>query len=95
MKANAFRVIRMAELLRQTGISKTELYSKIKEGTFVPSIQLGARSVGWIESEVNTNLAVMSVGSSNEEIRELVVQLVKQRSVILEEMKRLSFSGQN
>ena len=35
-----------------TGMSKTYIYARMKDGTFPKQIQLGSRSVVWLESAV-------------------------------------------
>lgn len=45
--------LRIGAVLRRTGFSRSMLYAEIARGTFPRQISLGARSVGWIESEVD------------------------------------------
>lgn len=37
----------------RTGLSRTTIYLRIASGMFPAPISLGARSVGWLESEVD------------------------------------------
>ena len=46
------RFLRLAEVLEMTGMGKTFIYDRMKEGTFPKQIQLGSRSVVWNEQEV-------------------------------------------
>jgi prophage regulatory protein len=46
------RIIRLAEVKNLTGISRSQIYELIKKGKFPKQINLGARAVGWLESEV-------------------------------------------
>ena len=46
------RFLRLAEVLEMTGMGKTFIYARMKEGTFPKQIQLGSRSVVWNEQEV-------------------------------------------
>ena len=46
-------IIRQAEVLRRTGFSRSTLYLRIANGEFPRQLSLGARSVGWIEEEVD------------------------------------------
>ena len=48
----AVKILRLPEVKYATGQSRSTIYSKIAKGEFPASISLGARSVGWIESEV-------------------------------------------
>lgn len=46
-------IIRLPQTKQRTGLSRSTLYSLIKEGKFPAPIQLGARAVGWLESDVS------------------------------------------
>ena len=35
-----------------TGMGKTFIYARMKDGTFPKQIQLGSRSVVWLESDI-------------------------------------------
>ncbi len=45
-------LIRVAEVLRITGLSRSTLYEKMLDGSFPKQIKLGLRSVAWVKSEV-------------------------------------------
>lgn len=45
-------VLKLPEVVRRTALSKASIYVFIKEGRFPKPIPLGARSVGFLESEV-------------------------------------------
>ena len=79
MATPTIQIHRKKEVLKRAGFGPTTLHKRIKEGLFVPPIRLGARAVGWIESEYNQVLAFMAAGKSDLELRELVSQLVEQR----------------
>jgi len=46
------RILRLPQVRTATGLSRSSIYAKVKEGSFPRYISLGARSVGWLESEV-------------------------------------------
>lgn len=46
------RLIRMKEVIHLTGLSRPSVYRFMKEGAFPNSIDLGERSVAWVEEEV-------------------------------------------
>ena len=46
-------VLRLPEVVRRTGLSRSTLYNKIADGTFPRALHLGDRSVGWLESEID------------------------------------------
>jgi prophage regulatory protein len=45
-------VLRLREVLRRTGLSRSSLYRLIAKGQFSDPISLCGRCVGWYESEV-------------------------------------------
>ena len=47
----------MKAVNEKTALPKSTIYQKIKEGTFPRPIPLGAKSVGWLESEVDEWIA--------------------------------------
>ena len=51
-QVTAPRFLRLAEVLEMTGIGKTFIYARMKDGTFPKQVQLGSRSVVWNEQEV-------------------------------------------
>ncbi|WP_111413464.1 helix-turn-helix transcriptional regulator [Billgrantia lactosivorans] len=46
------RLIKRKVVLEKTALSNSSLYRLIASGDFPPPIQLGARSVAWVEFEV-------------------------------------------
>lgn len=47
------RLMRLQEVKRQTGIGRSSIYLKIKAGNFPHPIKLGARTVAWLESDID------------------------------------------
>lgn len=47
------RFLRLSDVIARTGLSRSSIYQKISEGNFPPNINLGSRSVGWLESEID------------------------------------------
>ncbi len=45
-------ILRRKQVERITGLSRSTIYSRIQDGTFPRPINLGARAVGWLESEI-------------------------------------------
>jgi prophage regulatory protein len=45
-------ILRRKQVENRTGLSRSTIYLRIKEGTFPKPISLGARAVGWLESEI-------------------------------------------
>lgn len=45
-------LLRLPAVKARTGLSRSSIYLRIKRGNFPAPFALGARSVGWLESEV-------------------------------------------
>ena len=46
-------IIRLPDVIKKCGLSKSTIYLMISKDEFPESISLGERSVGWIESEID------------------------------------------
>lgn len=46
------RVIKLKDVINTTGLSRSSIYAYMAKGGFPKPIQLGPRSVAWIEEEV-------------------------------------------
>jgi len=57
MAEQSQRILRLPAVVAQVGLSRATIYKRIKEGSFPKQIQLGLRSAGWLESEVNDWIA--------------------------------------
>jgi prophage regulatory protein len=51
------RVLRKPDVKGRTGLSNSTIHAWIKEGRFPAPVALGARAVGWIESEIDAWIA--------------------------------------
>ncbi|GAA5647894.1 helix-turn-helix transcriptional regulator [Vibrio proteolyticus] len=47
------RLMRMIEVIRMTGLSRSSIYDRMNAGQFPKSVSLGCRSVAWVEAEVD------------------------------------------
>lgn len=47
------RLLRIPDVMALTGLPKSTIYLKVKNKDFPTQVQIGARSVAWVESEVN------------------------------------------
>ena len=47
------RIIRLQEVQFRTSLPRSSIYDLIKKGLFPKQIKLMARSVGWLESEID------------------------------------------
>ena len=45
-------ILRLPEVKRSTGLSRSTIYLRVAEGKFPKPVCLGGRAVGWLEEEV-------------------------------------------
>jgi prophage regulatory protein len=50
-------ILRLKQVEKKVGLKSSSIYQKISEGTFPSQVRLGARAVGWIESEIEEWIA--------------------------------------
>ncbi len=55
--------IRLPETKKRTGLSRSSIYLRVQHGNFPAPVSLGARAVGWIESEVDQWIAARIAAS--------------------------------
>ena len=48
----AERLIRMNEVVKRTGLSRSVVYDRMREGTFPRALKLSERCIAWPESRV-------------------------------------------
>jgi prophage regulatory protein len=53
MADNPDRIVRIKTVLARTGLTRSTLYRKIKEGTFPKQVRISIHGAGWRESAVN------------------------------------------
>ena len=46
------RMIRLPQVMQMTGLRRSSIYNRVKEGIFPRQISLGGKAVAWIEGEV-------------------------------------------
>lgn len=54
---NPTSFLRLPQVRQRIGLSRSSLYAKIQRGEFPAPVNLGARAVGWVESEVDRWIA--------------------------------------
>ena len=47
------KILRLPEVKEITGLSRSTIYLRMSEGSFPKKIDLGARAIGWVSSEIN------------------------------------------
>lgn len=48
------RLMRLPDVKHQTGIGRSAIYQRIKDGTFPSPIKIGIRTVAWDSSSIDT-----------------------------------------
>jgi prophage regulatory protein len=51
-KVMANSILRLPEVKTRVGLSRSSIYLRVADGSFPRPISLGARAVGWVESDV-------------------------------------------
>jgi prophage regulatory protein len=47
------RLLRLKEVMKRTGLSRSTIYGLVKEGKFPKQITITERCVGWVEDEIH------------------------------------------
>lgn len=74
------KLIRRNEVLDKIGRSKSSLQLDEKAGLFCPPISIGERAVAYIQTEVDTVIQARIEGQTQEQIKALIQELIKQRT---------------
>lgn len=48
------KILRLRAAKDWTGLSRSTIYAMMKNGTFPKSLSLGARAIGWLESDIQS-----------------------------------------
>ena len=75
----AFTFLRLREVLRRRGISRSTHYDDIDKGLYTKAVPLRTRAIGWPDYEVDALNAALIAGKSDDEIRALVQELTDKR----------------
>ncbi|SUX28441.1 helix-turn-helix transcriptional regulator [Chromobacterium vaccinii] len=54
INSNTSYMLRLPDVMKVTGLSRSSLYALIKQGQFPRQIQLGPRAVAWLSSDVES-----------------------------------------
>ena len=76
----ATALLRRPSVERSTGLARTTIYRRIKEGIFPRPVDLGGGIVGWPAHEVEAINQARLASKTDEEIRSLVAQLHEART---------------
>jgi prophage regulatory protein len=72
-------LLRLPDVKKATGLSRSTLYLRIKQGLMPPPIKLGERSSAWPSYEIAAVNAARIAGKSESEIRQFVKSLIRNR----------------
>lgn len=50
-------ILRRKQVQARVPLSRSTIYQRVSDGTFPKPVKLGARAVGWVESEISDWLA--------------------------------------
>lgn len=76
------QLIRRPECLALTARSKSALQLDEKAGLFCPPISIGERAVAYLKHEAEAVIQARVEGQSQEQIKQLVSELIKQRKQV-------------
>ena len=48
------RILRLKDVISRTGLSRSSIYAYIAVGTFPRQFKIGLRSIGWLETEIDS-----------------------------------------
>jgi prophage regulatory protein len=73
------RIIRLDEVITVVNFSKSSIYDLMNKGLFPSSFKIGGRAVAWLESDIMKFINALAQERSQDEIKELVEYIKKQR----------------
>lgn len=77
-------ILRIQQVTLETGHkSKVSIYQQIREGLFTKPVQIGERSVGWPDYEVQAIIKARIAGSSIDQLKALVSRLHANRNKLV------------
>lgn len=59
--AGPLHIIRLPEVVRKTGISRTAVYQRISKGEFPAPVSLGDRAIGFVSEEIDRYIAHLMI----------------------------------
>ena len=73
-------LLRLPAVVAATGLSRSSVYLRIKQKLMPPPVKIGERCAAWPSHEIEAINTARIAGKSEDEIRQLVDQLKKQRA---------------
>jgi len=74
------KFLRIRDVLSLRAIGKSQHYDDIQKGLFTPPVKIGSRASAWPEHEIASINAARIAGKSDDQIRQLVIELVADRT---------------
>jgi prophage regulatory protein len=74
----AHAILRFPQVVERTGLPRSTIYAKLADDNFPRPIKLGARSVGWLEAEIQGWLDQRISESANQRISESANQRISE-----------------
>lgn len=78
----AHKILRLPAVKADCGLSRSSIYLRISQGLWPKPVSLGGRAVGWPASEVAAINSARIAGKSDDEIRQLVLELENERKAV-------------
>jgi len=72
---------RIWDMRTATGLSKSSIYERIKQGLLPPPVRIATQAVGWPSNEICKIVAAQIAGHSDDVIKALVRQLIQDRQI--------------
>ncbi len=69
-------LLRLPEVQARTGLGRSSIYQRQRDGLFPPSISIGTRMAAWPDHEIDAINKAHIAGQTDDEIRALVARLV-------------------
>ena len=73
-------LLRLPAVMERTGLARPTVYLRAKQGLFPRPVKLGSHLSAWPESEIVAVNAAYIAGKTEDEIRELVARLERERA---------------
>lgn len=68
-------ILRVRSAMTASGLPRSTIYRRIRQGLWPRPVKLGPRSVGWPASEISALNGARIAGKTDDEIRDLVQRL--------------------
>lgn len=77
-----FEMWRLPQVIAATGVRRSSIYQKVKDGLLPPPVTIGLRAVAWPAAEIRTIIRTQITGQGQDAIKILVTKLVSERQNI-------------